>query len=169
MIGETISIRGHITHHTASEAHGIGADTGVRSGASHGTTDGMTLGSTDGAIHGITEATGADGTTRGITGDTGDGMTHGTMEAIGERTTLGIRTMPDGTEDGIRIGDTAMARDMDTEDISQAIFHTFHATRLRQTTVYLPDRAKPQPEEAWGRAAAPHAEPSEEAAHRAPA
>ena len=131
MIGETTSTRGHSTPHTASEVHGIGADTGVRSGVSPGTTDGMTLGSMDGTTHGTTGVTGEDGMTRSTTGDTGAGMTHGTTEVIGDITIHGIRTMTDGTEDGIRIGDTAMVRDMDTEAISQAGFHTAHDMRPR--------------------------------------
>ena len=94
---------------TVSEHHGTGADT-----MTHGT-------GTPGA-HGITAAGTALGTA---------GTTHGTTEDTGEYIIHGIRTMPDGTEDGIRIGDTAMARDMDTEAISQAGFHTVHAMRPR--------------------------------------
>ena len=89
----------------------------------------MTHGSTDGATHGITAAIGEDGMIRSTTGDSGAGTVHGTIPDIGA--IHGIRTMPDGTEDGIRIGDTAMVRDMDTEAISQAGFHTAHDMRPR--------------------------------------
>ena len=99
MTGGTTSTHGHTTHLTASEAHGTGADIGVRSGACrHGVTAGMTLGSTAGATRGITEDIGADGMTRGITGDTGDGMTHGTD--------ICTHTTAVGTEAGIHTGTT---------------------------------------------------------------
>lgn len=106
------SIGTALTHLTASEVHGIGADTTIRGTGTHGLIP-----------HGITTA----GTVRG----TPDGMTLGTTAAS---TTLGITAMQDGmegsttlttaggTEVGIRSGrDTIM-------DITLAIIQTTHPT-----------------------------------------
>ena len=115
----------------------------------------MTHGSTDGATHGITEGIGADGTTRGITGDTGDGMTHGTTEDIGEAT--GIRTMQDGTEASVLIGDITTipeVLDTDMEDTSAATDGTDREMRPRRMEGYSPVRRRPHTEEVSARAAA---------------
>ena len=91
---------GHITHHTASEAAGTGADITHHGTGIHGLT---VLGViTDFTIRGITEAGMEDGMTHGITADgTVAFMTRGTTAA---GTALGVIIMQDGTVDGIPTG-----------------------------------------------------------------
>lgn len=140
MTGGTTSTHGHITRHTASEAHGTGAGIGVRTGTClHGGTAGMTHGIGDGATHGTTEVIGEDGMTHGTTGDIGDGPTRGITEVIGECITLGIRIIPDGTEDSVLIGDTATALVLEAEDIFQAVHGTVLGMRPRKRNAYLPE------------------------------
>ena len=104
MTGRTTSTHGDTivhTPHTASAAHGTGADTiilgtGTPGHIIHGTTD--------------TEDGMADGTTHGIM-DTEDGTTHGIMA---DGTDTCTHTTADGTADGIHTGITitTMARSM---------------------------------------------------------
>ena len=173
MTGGTTSTHGRITLRTASEVHGTGVGTGARIGAClHGATAGMTHGTGDGAILGTTAVTGADGMTHGTTGDTGVGMIHGTTAVItvaigaviGACTTHGIRTMPDGTAASVLIGDTATARALEAEDISQARHGMARDMRHRRTTAYLPELKGLRYEEASAPAAAQAEAPSEEAA-----
>ena len=158
MTGGTTSTHGPTIRHTASEAHGTGAGTGVRIGAClHGDTVGMTHGIGDGATHGITAAIGEDGMTHGTIGAIGDGTTLGTTPDIGECITHGIRIMPDGTEDSAHIG--IMAMDMvpasAAADISEAGHGTDRATRPRLIQGYLQTAGQgPQSEEEPEQAAA---------------
>ena len=151
MTGGTTSTHGPTTRHTASEAHGTGAGTGIRIGAClHGGTAGTTHGTGDGATLGITAAIGEDGMIRGTIGDIGDGTTLGTTQDIGECITHGIRIMPDGTEDSAHIG--IMATDMvpaaAAADISEAGHGTDRATRPRLIQGYLQTAGQgPQSEE----------------------
>ena len=141
MTGGTTSTHGHTTLHTASEAHGTGAGTGVRIGAClHGGTAGTTLGTGDGATLGITAAIGEDGMIHGTTGDIGDGTTLGTTQDIGECITHGIRIMPDGTEDGIL---TTVVRATDTEDTSRQRPHTVRDMKPKPTPAYSRIQAEP--------------------------
>ena len=160
MTGGTTSTHGPTTRHTASEAHGTGAGTGVRIGAClHGDTAGMTHGTGDGATHGITAAIGEDGMTHGTIGATGDGTTLGTTPDIGECITHGIRIMPDGTEDSARTG--IMATDMvpasAAADISEAGHGTDRVMKPRLIQEYLPTavqglQSEEEPEQAAAQA-----------------
>ena len=91
---------GHITHHTASEAAGTGADITLHGTGIHGLT---ILGDiTDFMTRGTTAAGMEDGMTHGITADgTVAFMTRGTTAA---GTVLGVTIMQDGTADGILTG-----------------------------------------------------------------
>ena len=106
--GTTTSTLGLATVHTASEAHGIGADTTALGTETHG------IGTHGHTHHGII----GDGTTLGIT-DTADGMTHGIMamaDTMEDGTEVGTThitdtctlTTQDGTADGIHIGATTI-------------------------------------------------------------
>lgn len=105
-----MTVRGHITRLTASEAHGTGAGITTLGTGTHGalgaTEDGTVLG-TAGMTHGTTGATGAAGMIRGTTA-----MRDGTEDS-------GALIMPDGTEAGTHIG-TAITTD-GIRDITTAI------------------------------------------------
>ena len=99
----------------------------------------MTHGSGDGMTLGITGATGADGTTRSTTGDSGDGTTLGTTVATGG-IIHGIRTMPDGTEDGTtHIGDiTIITTDRDMAQVTSLTTTTDRASTQAPDTAQVP-------------------------------
>lgn len=111
---------------------------GITVGAIRGSTVGATHGITDGAILGTTVDIGDVGMIHGITGTSGDGMIHGITAGIGADI-HGTRTTPDGTEDSVRIWDTAQVMDMALEweaaDISRRIRYTAHARKHRSLTV----------------------------------